>query len=249
MTPCDDTGGRFPSDLQVPRNRGESTGQSSASSDGDAVAIAGAIPPSATGEYERNGLDPYRLDGVTAGTRTVSSTGGHDPNVDYDDYFDKTPGSAQGHTNATNQNFTLQHPFLGQQPAGQFEPSAQNNTASADWMIPAAAVAGAGVGAAAVEAHKPNDRETGLNNTRGTQASSAIAATPVSPTNENDSVLSESPEASRPGTRSSNTVVPLGGNEAEGARETGTLPKVIRHATDMSISKLHVPGEFPKRSE
>jgi hypothetical protein len=38
---------------------------------------------------------------------------------------------------------------------------------------------------------------------------------------------------------------PLGGNEKEGAHETGQLfPRVIRHDTNMSISKLHVPGEF-----
>lgn len=38
----------------------------------------------------------------------------------------------------------------------------------------------------------------------------------------------------------------LGGLESEGAHETGNIfPKVVRHDTDMSVSKLHVPGEFP----
>ncbi|KAH0382010.1 hypothetical protein KCU92_g6647, partial [Aureobasidium melanogenum] len=38
----------------------------------------------------------------------------------------------------------------------------------------------------------------------------------------------------------------LGGLESEGAHETGNFfPKVVRHDTDMSVSKLHVPGEFP----
>ncbi|GIZ48094.1 hypothetical protein CKM354_001116700 [Cercospora kikuchii] len=38
---------------------------------------------------------------------------------------------------------------------------------------------------------------------------------------------------------------PLSGNEAQGAHETGQLfPRVIRHDTNLSISKLHVPGEF-----
>nr|POE96979.1 phosphatidylinositol 4,5-bisphosphate-binding protein slm1 [Quercus suber] len=41
----------------------------------------------------------------------------------------------------------------------------------------------------------------------------------------------------------------LGGNEAEGAHETGHLfPRVVRHDTSLSVSKLHVPGEFPKQT-
>jgi hypothetical protein len=40
----------------------------------------------------------------------------------------------------------------------------------------------------------------------------------------------------------------LGGLEARGAHETGHIfPKVVRHDTDISVSQLHVPGEFPKK--
>jgi hypothetical protein len=39
----------------------------------------------------------------------------------------------------------------------------------------------------------------------------------------------------------------LGGHEAKGAHETGRFP-VVRHDTDISVSQLHVPGEFPDRS-
>jgi hypothetical protein len=39
----------------------------------------------------------------------------------------------------------------------------------------------------------------------------------------------------------------LGGHEAKGAHETGRFP-VVRHDTDISVSQLHVPGEFPERS-
>jgi len=40
---------------------------------------------------------------------------------------------------------------------------------------------------------------------------------------------------------------PIGGLEAEGARETGQIfPTVLRHSTQMSVSQLHVPGDFPK---
>lgn len=39
----------------------------------------------------------------------------------------------------------------------------------------------------------------------------------------------------------------LGGQERKGAHGTGKLfPAVIRHNTDMSVSQLHVPGEFPE---
>ena len=40
----------------------------------------------------------------------------------------------------------------------------------------------------------------------------------------------------------------LGGLEARGAHETGHIfPSVVRHNTDISVSQLHVPGEFPKK--
>ena len=38
----------------------------------------------------------------------------------------------------------------------------------------------------------------------------------------------------------------LGGLESDGAHQTGAIfPRVVRHDTDMSVSQLHVPGEFP----
>lgn len=40
----------------------------------------------------------------------------------------------------------------------------------------------------------------------------------------------------------------LGGLEQEGAHETGKLfPAVIRHDTDVSVSRLHIPGGFPPK--
>jgi hypothetical protein len=40
----------------------------------------------------------------------------------------------------------------------------------------------------------------------------------------------------------------LGGLESRGAHETGRIfPSVVRHNTDISVSQLHVPGEFPKK--
>jgi hypothetical protein len=40
----------------------------------------------------------------------------------------------------------------------------------------------------------------------------------------------------------------LGGLESRGAHETGHIfPSVVRHNTDISVSQLHVPGEFPRK--
>lgn len=36
----------------------------------------------------------------------------------------------------------------------------------------------------------------------------------------------------------------LGGLEAKGAHETGRIIPIVRHDTDVSVSQLHVPGEF-----
>jgi hypothetical protein len=69
----------------------------------------------------------------------------------------------------------------------------------------------------------------GSNSTSATNTGSGIASSSNDPATENDSAL--------------------GGLEARGAHETGQIfPKVIRHDTDISVSQLHVPGEFPKKA-
>ncbi len=55
------------------------------------------------------------------------------------------------------------------------------------------------------------------------------------------------PSTAAPTSTASTTAAARGGLEAEGARETGTFPKVVRHNTNMSISQLHVPGQYPKQ--
>jgi hypothetical protein len=57
--------------------------------------------------------------------------------------------------------------------------------------------------------------------------------------------LNSSSTSSVTGLNQGNSV--LGGHEAKGAHETGRFP-VVRHDTDISVSQLHVPGEFPDRS-
>ncbi|TKA75280.1 hypothetical protein B0A55_05086, partial [Friedmanniomyces simplex] len=85
-------GGRFPSDRQVPRN--EPLSPSSGSSDAEVVASAGVLPGSSQQEYERSGQNPYKLDGVPAGTRTISDYKPGPATAGYGAY-DETPALGQ----------------------------------------------------------------------------------------------------------------------------------------------------------
>ncbi|EME77800.1 uncharacterized protein MYCFIDRAFT_205303 [Pseudocercospora fijiensis CIRAD86] len=62
------------------------------------------------------------------------------------------------------------------------------------------------------------------------------------------SKINHAPVVAAPASANSTSVAeaPLGGNEKLGAHETGAFfPRVIRHDTELSVSQLHVPGEFP----
>jgi len=145
--------------------------------------------------------------------------------------------------------------FLGSEPAVATHPLARQNSSYGDWMAPAAAGAGAGaIGVAAYEkyhnaaasmqkepAHEP-PVESSPNADAFASNSSAMEAS--RPSVSSDGALSASTAATEV---SRGPAVGLGGNEAEGARETGNLPTVVRHNTAMSASALHVPGEYPKR--
>lgn len=64
--------------------------------------------------------------------------------------------------------------------------------------------------------------------------------------NSNAGTSGDATNLDGPATSSAASGEKLGGLEAEGAHGTGQLfPKVVRHDTDMSVSQLHVPGEFP----
>jgi hypothetical protein len=86
----------------------------------------------------------------------------------------------------------------------------------------------------------PSETGTGL-------AGSSSASPPVASLDQSMNGSAASPVTGLDkGLSGANT---LGGHEAQGAHETGHIfPKVIRHDTDISVSQLHVPGEFPDRS-
>ncbi|KAK0290653.1 phosphatidylinositol 4,5-bisphosphate-binding protein [Friedmanniomyces endolithicus] len=104
-------GGRFPSDLQVPRAVPVSP-SSAGSSDAEVVASAGALPGSAQQEYERSGQNPYKLDGVSAGTRTISD---YEPGPETANfgYRDETPVPAP-------QQFPIRSSIPGSSQAQQY---------------------------------------------------------------------------------------------------------------------------------
>lgn len=77
---------------------------------------------------------------------------------------------------------------------------------------------------------------------------------PTSNTGASDASVFNDNRGVSGGLTSNSSTVPygingLGGLERKGAHETGAIfPRVIRHDTDMSVSQLHVPGEFPATS-
>ena len=163
--------------------------------------------------------------------------------------------------------------FLGGEPAQQPGGLARQNSSSyRDWMAPAAVgVAGAGAGAAGYAAYQSHEQEVAVPPQQEetfpprdapapeTYQPSGFAAGPAAgvPANTATRDIDTTPTAfstsdtadpaatiSMPPPGETST---LGGLEREGAHETGHIfPKIIRHDTDMSVSKLHVPGEYPK---
>ena len=219
--------------------------------------MSGAMPGSNQHEYARDGQDPYRLEGVPAGTATATGR-----NV-ADSYFAPAPlPERQREPVAAEQRES----FLVQQPAGQLDPSADHNSQYGDWMAPAAAgVAGAGLGVAAVGAYEHQKQDVAVPPTdelppevpEKSERRSSI------PSDENVVAFGTTSTATNAQTATDGhvdtatpmaTVTPtaadsLGGMEREGAHETGAIfPKVVRHDTEMSVSQLHVPGEYPKQT-
>jgi hypothetical protein len=246
-------------------------GQSSGSSDDpEAVAMSGAITGSQQIAY--SGQDPYRLDGVSAGTFTGGTMDGTGS------YFDPTPSPEETRTQPLE---SQQEPFLGNEPTdvnAEVPSAGDRGSYYGDWMAPAAGVAGAGATVAATEAYIRHEQERealGLekddpevpakSESKESQifVENAVAVESNRATTGKESVASadEAVAASKPHTittveaanqPNATTIAAdsaaLGGNEAEGARETGAIfPRVIRHNTDMSVSQLHIPGEYPKR--
>jgi hypothetical protein len=82
----------------------------------------------------------------------------------------------------------------------------------------------------------------------GTGLAGASSASPVTGLGLEQGLNGSTPSPVTGLDQSANGHNVLGGHESKGAHETGRFPKVVRHDTDISVSQLHVPGEFPERS-
>lgn len=249
------------------------TTSSSGSSDGAAaVAAAGAVPGSAQDEYMRNGQNPYRLDGVSAGTRPTTADEGEGTGH-RGSYFGQNPDegdvyAAPGQEAQQEQSQS----FLGGEPAQTSSGLARQGSSSyRDWMAPAAVgVAGAGAAGMGYAAYQHRDDEdvtaepsnedreqttpAAMENREAPetyQPSGFAAATSDNPADTDDpSAFSTSnpvDSTPEPATGTEGETSDLGGLEREGAHETGRIfPTILRHDTDISVSQLHVPGKFPR---
>lgn len=130
------------------------------------------------------------------------------------------------------------------------QPQDRHSSTYGDWFSGAAVGAGAGAVGAGTYLRYKQKREA--NDTpvleeaqdRTLPTSSEIDAAVYAPGRESTSTAGGSTltQSTAP-----TSVSGLGGLESAGAHKTGhVFPAIIRHDTDMSISALHVPGEFPK---
>jgi len=139
----------------------------------------------------------------------------------------------------------------------------RNQSSYGDWMAPAAG--GAAVGALGEGAYQRYEQQL---QEQPQQFEPIAVSTPRGPTyhiDANDFVYpARSSVETEPSQYSTQRMAPtsfngsnsngtnsntesLGGLENKGAHPTGHMfPSVVRHDTDMSVSKLHIPGEFPK---
>ncbi|KAI7502444.1 hypothetical protein KC367_g2216 [Hortaea werneckii] len=257
-------GGRFPSDLQVPRQGPHSP--SSESSEPEALAAAGAIPASQQ--------DPYRMDGVPSSTRP-SYEEPRQPAVQAELQQRQAelaplpnnvpPPSTQGGGPpfpSAAQPVEQQQPSFGGGASAPAGPEQYASNTNGDWIAPAAAgVAGVGAGAVGTEAYRRHQQDAAVPETQGTndikdgvmpQTKSQWAGDTTT-SHDNAFAANAGMPSAVGGTRSPNDILRdaqtrLGGLENKGAHETGRFPTVVRHDTDMSVSALHVPGQFPSKS-
>lgn len=258
LTPLRFIGGRFPSDLNIQRDRGVTLSSGSSDPPHDDLVMAGGVASSVPMEYDRSGEDPYRLDGVSAGTRPTTAYSGVEGS-----YFEPTP-SAEHSRNLSAEYQREQQPFLVSQPAEQHDLPADQGIAASDWIAPVAAGVGVG-GMAAAAAQAPSDQEQGeivmppeeekpevpeKSDLRNSPPESTVIVADTTSTQRAADINPIAVPTAVPATTADATNPEnLGGLESEGAHETGKIfPTVIRHDTEMSISQLHVPGKFPKQS-
>lgn len=215
------------------------------SSDDDVGALAAGAGVGAVGAAAAyGGKDPYHMDGVRSASAYTTNTSGAGTYADYENPAQQTaPVQTQSYTLPTqpaqpvNQQQPTSSSFLG---GGDLD---RHNSSYGDWMAPAAAgVAGAGIGAVGADAYRRHQQDAVVPQT------DAIDHANVAAVEANKEVVPPTSAASTTGVADV-AANPLGGHEREGAHETGQFfPQVVRHDTDISVSRLHVPGQYPRQA-
>ncbi|KAK4497058.1 hypothetical protein PRZ48_011507 [Zasmidium cellare] len=239
-------GGRFPSDVVLRKTGTMSDGADSSDDDVGALAAgAGVGAVGAAAAY--GGKDPYHMDGVRSASAYTSNTAN---TSGAGTYIEDIPPSAAAPVQT--QSYAL--PTQPAQPVNQQQPPPssflggsdidRHNSSYGDWMAPAAAgVAGAGIGAVGADAYRRHQQNATVSETDAIDHANNIAAV-----NANKEVVPPAPAATSTGVGNV-AAIPLGGHEKDGAHETGQFfPQVVRHDTDISVSRLHVPGQFPRQA-
>ena len=174
------TGGRFPSDLNIPRTFGATRTLSSDSSDdrdtlnAGAVAVAAPVLTSRHAEYSRGDENPYSLKGIASDSPTVAGPVSPVSPASYDEdqaRYMTHPAQHQSQQTAPvdRSMFLPGQQELAQQPVSAYQqpaPIYQQPAAihppenrHADWVAPAAVGAGAGVAGTAAYNYYNGDRE------------------------------------------------------------------------------------------
>lgn len=207
------------------------------SSDDDVGALAAGAGVGAVGAAAAyGGKDPYHMDGVRSASAYTANTSGAGTYVDYENPAPQTAPVQTQVAQPVNQQQPTSSSFLG---GGDLD---RHTSSYGDWMAPAAAsVAGAGIGAVGADAYRRHQQDAVVPQT------DVIDHANVAPVEAPKEVVPTAPAASTTGVGDV-AAIPLGGHEKEGAHETGQFfPQVVRHDTDISVSRLHVPGQFPRQ--
>jgi hypothetical protein len=252
-------GGRFPSDLQIERNLQAPLPGSSGSSEvgNDITTASGGLqafpnpynPGDETNDDPRQ-TQPFAPSTDDANARNIDHLHQHTPQTPNDTpYFSNTASHQAAPPPAAKSSDKI--------------PIERHESTYGEWMAPAAG--GAAAGALGAEAYGRNDQHE---QAPPPPQSFAQAPQPNQTFSSDVPILAPVPSESASFTNTVSTVPSsfpssandekqsfLGGTEvAPGAtsikpQESGqAFPGVTRQNTDFSVSDLHVPGEYPKRS-
>ncbi|KAF2176418.1 hypothetical protein K469DRAFT_743020 [Zopfia rhizophila CBS 207.26] len=265
-------GGRFPSDIQVDRNLQAPLSPSSGSSEvGNDLTTAsgglqGAYPYPADPTNSRLGQTQH-LNQISPVSQNAYAYGQDAENV----Y--QQPPTAQNQTHYyANLEPTAHQPVPAQAPPPQ-QPTYSNplhierhESKYGDWMAPVAGGVAAGAVGAEAYHHQQNQElkseQHPLNHSKATPiANSTVVPNYNAPTaapNVSEPVSATSTVSTMPSSTNDQSFL----DEAESVpaaasskavnggvvfRDTGQVfPAVMRHNTDVSVSDLHVPGQYPK---